>query len=57
MITTLLKMYYYFQRRSKLSDKNKNRFKFSQIFIDEKKKEIIDADAKLFLKAKNFKRT
>ena len=38
-----------------LSDKNKNIFKFTQIFIDEKKKKIIGSDAKLFFKSEDLK--
>ena len=32
----------------KLEDKNKNIYKFNQIYIDEKKKKIIGSDAKIF---------
>ena len=33
----------------KLEDINKNIYKFSQIYIDEKKKKVIGSDAKIFL--------
>ena len=31
-----------------MKDKNKNIYKFSEIYIDEKKKKIIGSDAKIF---------
>ncbi len=39
----------------KVTDKNNNIFKFSQIFIDEKKREIIGTDIKAFLNDESFK--
>ncbi len=39
----------------KLIDEKKNVFNFSQIFIDEKKREIIGTDIKAFLNDKSFK--
>ncbi len=39
----------------KLEDKNKNIYKFSQLYIDEKKKKIIGSDAKIFLNDDNLK--
>jgi LPS-assembly protein len=38
-----------------LKDKNKNTFKFSEIYIEEKSKKIIGSDAKLFFTDNNFK--
>ena len=39
----------------KIDDKNNNTYKFSQIFIDTKKKEIIGTDIKAYLNQKEFK--
>ncbi len=39
----------------KIIDKFKNSYNFSQIYIDEKKKEIIGSDAKLFINNNDFK--
>ena len=39
----------------KVKDKLDNSYNFSQIYIDEKKKEIIGTDSKVFLNDKNFK--
>ena len=39
----------------KLEDKNKNIYKFNQLYIDEKKKKIIGSDAKIFLNDNNLK--
>ena len=39
----------------KLEDKNKNLYKFNQLYIDEKKKKIIGSDAKIFLNDNNLK--
>lgn len=36
-------------------DKNKNSYNFSQVFIDEKKKEIIGSDAKFYINQDNLK--
>ena len=36
-------------------DKNQNSYEFSQIYIDEKKKEIIGSNAKAFLNQEDFK--
>ncbi len=36
-------------------DKNKNFYEFSQIYIDEKKREIIGSDAKAFINQESFK--
>ncbi len=38
-----------------LTDKNKNNFKFTEVYIDEKKKKIIGSDAKLFFNDNDFK--
>ena len=38
-----------------VKDKSENIYKFSQIYIDEKKREIIGTDAKAFLNQENFK--
>ena len=38
-----------------LKDKNQNSYEFSQIYIDEKKKEIIGSNAKAFLNQEDFK--
>jgi len=39
----------------KIHDKNNNTYKFSQIYIDTKKKEIVGADIKAYLNQKEFK--
>lgn len=39
----------------KLEDKNKNIYKFSELYIDEKKKKIIGSDAKIFLNDDSLK--
>ena len=39
----------------RLEDQNKNIYKFSQIYIDEKKKKIIGSDAKIFLNDNSLK--
>ena len=39
----------------KITDKLNNSYKFSQIYIDEKKKEIIGTDSKVFLNNEDFK--
>ncbi len=39
----------------KVIDSNKNQYNFSQIFIDEKKKEIVGTDSKAFLNQEGFK--
>ena len=39
----------------KVKDKLDNSYNFSQIYIDEKKKEIIGTDSKVFLNDKSFK--
>ncbi len=39
----------------KITDKFKNSYNFTQIYIDEKKKEIIGSDAKLYMNDNNFK--
>ncbi len=39
----------------KLEDKNKNIYKFDQIYIDEKKNKIVGSDAKIFLNDNNLK--
>ena len=39
----------------RLEDKNKNIYKFNQIYIDEKKRKIIGSDAKIFLNDNNLK--
>ena len=39
----------------KLTDKGKNTYEFSQIYIDTKKKEILGTDTKAFLKQDSFK--
>ena len=39
----------------KLEDKNKNLYKFNQIYIDEKKKKIIGSDAKIFFNDNSMK--
>jgi len=39
----------------KLEDKNKNIYKFSQLYIDEKKKKIIGSDAKIFFNDNSLK--
>ena len=39
----------------KVLDSNKNQYNFSQIYIDEKKKEIVGTDSKAFLNQEGFK--
>lgn len=39
----------------KITDKLKNSYEFSQIYIDEKKREIIGTDSKVFLNSEDFK--
>ncbi len=39
----------------KLEDKNKNIYKFNQLYIDEKKKKIVGSDAKIFFNDDNLK--
>lgn len=39
----------------KVTDKQNNSYEFSQIYIDEKKREIIGTDSKVFLNNKDFK--
>ena len=39
----------------KLEDKNKNLYKFNQIYIDEKKKKVIGSDAKIFFNDNKMK--
>ncbi len=39
----------------KVIDSNKNQYNFSQIYIDEKKKEIVGTDSKAFLNQEGFK--
>ena len=39
----------------KIFDNKKNSYEFSQIYIDEKKKEIIGTDVKAYLNQKDFK--
>ena len=40
---------------TKINDKNQNEYKFSQIYIDTKKKEILGTDVKAFLNQENLK--
>ena len=39
----------------KLEDKNKNVYKFNELYLDEKKKKIIGSDAKIFLNDRSLK--
>ena len=39
----------------KLEDKNKNIYKFNELYLDEKKKKIIGSDAKIFLNDRSLK--
>ena len=39
----------------KLKDKNDNIYKFSELYIDEKKKKIVGSDAKMFFNDSNLK--
>ena len=45
---------FFFKGNIKLLDKNKNIYKFSEIYIDEKKK-IVGSDAKIFFNDDGFK--
>ena len=50
-----LKNIMYSKGNIKLEDKNKNVYKFNELYIDEKKKKIIGSDAKIFLNDNNLK--
>jgi len=43
------------QGKIQLSDKNKNIYKFSELYIDEKLKKIVGSDAKIFFNDNNIK--
>ena len=42
-------------RNTKVIDSKKNTYKFSQVYIDENKKEIVGSDVKAYLNEKGFK--
>ncbi len=50
-----LKNILYSKGNIKLEDKNKNIYKFKELYINEKKKKIIGSDAKIFLNDSNLK--